>query len=317
MLPKTRCVRYGGRHVHSAHPNSADRGRKALLLSSPGARRTPRQHRAPAHPPQPRSPLRYSPGGLAAAVRPHQRCVERSGAAGGRLPAWRGRGSATDRGAVDRPRRGRADRRTDRCAADRCRLVAAGPPPQRRRGAGRPVGARATGPAGAADPVGRQRRPAQRGHRRHRRASGRARLGARDAPLAAGAQRSRGVARRRLRDRRCDAALPRLGRAGEASRGDRGASVRPRDGAVRPAADGDALRPDQYLLRGRGERPAAGATRALEGEAQRLPAADPGPDARCQRLRAPLEGLRRQRPGTPDAGRDARSTAGRRPAPWW
>ena len=29
--------------------------------------------------------------------------------------------------------------------------------------------------------------PAQRGHRRHRRASGRARLGARDAPLAAGA----------------------------------------------------------------------------------------------------------------------------------
>ena len=74
--------------------------------------------------------------------------------------------------------------------------------------------------------------PAQRGHRRHRRASGRARLGARDAPLAAGAQRSRGVARCRLRDRRCDAALPRLGRAGEASRGARGASVRPRDGAV-------------------------------------------------------------------------------------
>ena len=135
----------------------------------------------------------------------------------------------------------------------------------------------ATGPAGAADPVGRQRRPAQRGHRRPRRAFGRARLGARDAPLAAGAQRSRGVARCRLRDRRRDAALPRLGRAGEASRGDRGASVRPRDGAVRPAADGDALRPDQHLLRGRGERPAAGATRALEGEAQRLPAADPGP----------------------------------------
>ena len=177
---------------------------------------------------------------------------------------WRRKRNGSRR---DRPRRGRADRRTDRCAAGRCRLVAAGPPPQRRRGAGRPVGARATGPAGAADPVGRQRRPAQRGHRRHRRASGRARLGARDAPLAAGAQRSRGVARRRLRDRRCDAALPRLGRAGEASRGDRGASVRPRDGAVRPAADGDALRPDQHLLRGRGERPAAGATRALEREA--------------------------------------------------
>ena len=155
---------------------------------------------------------------------------------------------------------------------DSLRLVR---PRQRRCGAGRPVGARATGPAGAADPVGRQRRPAQRGHRRPRRAFGRARLGARDAPLAAGAQRSRGVARCRLRDRRRDAALPRLGRAGEASRGDRGASVRPRDGAVRPAADGDALRPDQHLLRGRGERPAAGATRALEGEAQRLPAAEP------------------------------------------
>ena len=36
----------------------------------------------------------------------------------------------------------------------------------------------------------------QRGHRCPRRAFGRARLGARDAPLAAGAQRSRGVARR-------------------------------------------------------------------------------------------------------------------------
>ena len=43
-------------------------------------------------------------------MRPHQRCVERSGAAGGRLPACRGGGSATDRGAADRPRRGCADR---------------------------------------------------------------------------------------------------------------------------------------------------------------------------------------------------------------
>ena len=44
-------------------------------------------------------------------------------AAGGRLPACRGRRSATGRGAVDRPRPGRDDRRTDRCAG--CRLVAA------------------------------------------------------------------------------------------------------------------------------------------------------------------------------------------------
>ena len=72
------------------------------------------------------------------------------------------------------------------------------------------------------------------------------------------ARRRRGVARRRLRDRQRDAALPRLGRVGEASRSDRGASVRQGHGAVRPAADSDPLRPDQHLLRRRGERAAAG-----------------------------------------------------------
>ena len=175
------------------------------------------------------------------------------------------------------------------------------------------MGARATGPAGAADPLGRQRRPAQRGHRRHRRASGRARLGARDAPLAAGAQRSRGVELLGV-DFETVGAMQ-LYRASDALVKHREAIAAHLFDRAQPAADGDALRPDQHLLRGRGERPAAGATRALEGEAQRLPAADPGPDARCQRLRAPFEGLRRQRPRTPDAGRDARSTggAGRRP----
>ena len=51
----------------------------------------------------------------------------------------------------------------------------------------------------------------------------------------------------------------------------------------------------------------------LEGEAQRLSAADPGPDARRQRLRAPLAGLRRQRQGTPHAGRHARGASGADP----
>ena len=47
-------------------------------------------------------------------------------------------------------------------------------------------------------------------------------------------------------------ALPRLGRAGEAPRSDRGASVRPRHGPVRPGADRHPLRPDQHLFRRRG-----------------------------------------------------------------
>ncbi len=65
------------------------------------------------------------------------------------------------------------------------------------------------------------------GGRSPRRASGAAGLGACDAPLAASAQRSRGMAGHRLRDGPHEAAPPRLGRVGAASRGDRGAPVRP------------------------------------------------------------------------------------------
>ena len=50
------------------------------------------------------------------------------------------------------------------------------------------------------------------------------------------------------------------------SRGDRGASVRAGNGAVRPAADGDALRPDQHLFRRRGGRAAAGGKRGHSKE---------------------------------------------------
>ena len=42
------------------------------------------------------------------------------------------------------------------------------------------------------------------------------------------------------------------------------------------AADGDPLRPDQHLLRARGERAAAGVSAGTPREAQRLSAADPG-----------------------------------------
>ena len=54
------------------------------------------------------------------------------------------------------------------------------------------------------------------------------------------------------------------------------ASVRSGDGSVRPAPHGDALRPDQHLLRGRGGGPEQGPTRPLQGEALGLPAPDPG-----------------------------------------
>ena len=283
-------------HVRPAHPNPTHRGRKALLLPSTRPRRAHRKHRPPAHPPQPRPPLRHPQHGMAAVVRTRRGHPERPGAGSRRWSARRRGGSPAHRRPVGRPWCGRAVQPTDRRAAGRRGLVAPGAAPQRRRGAGRPLGVGETGPAGPARPR-RQRRVARRGRRRHHRALGPAGLRAGDAPLVAAAQRSRRVARHRLRDGQRDAALPRLGRLGEASPGDRGAPVRPGDGAVRPPADGDPLRPDQHVLRRRGGPAAAGATRALEGEAHRLPPADPGPGARRQRLRAPLAGLRRQTSG--------------------
>ena len=89
-------------------------------------------------------------------------------------------------------------------------------------------------------------------------------------------------------------------------RGHRAPSVRPGDGPVRPAPHGHALRPDQYLLRRRGGRTTQGPPRTLQGKTHRLPAPHSGAGARCQRLRASLAGLRRQRARTSHAGRDAR-----------
>ena len=60
-----------------------------------------------------------------------------------------------------------------------------------------------------------------------------------------------------------------------------------------PAPHGHAVRPEQHLLRGRGGASAQGKARALQGQAHRLPPAHPGTGARRQRLRAPLQGVRR------------------------
>ena len=168
------CTRYRGRHVHSAHPDPADRRRTALLLASPRPLRAHRQRRPPAHPAQSRTPLRHSPGPMAAALLPTRRHPGRPDAPGRRLPDRRRTRSATHSRTVGRPRHARAGtgRRADRHPAGRRRLAAPGPPPQRRRRAGRPVGPEAVGPAGPADRVGRQRRVAHRGGRRRRRASG-------------------------------------------------------------------------------------------------------------------------------------------------
>ena len=91
-----------------------------------------------------------------------------------------------------------------------------------------------------------------------------------------------------------------------AARGDRGAAVRSGDGSVRAALHGDALRPDQHLLRGRSGGPAQGRTRPFQGEARRLPALDPGAGARRLGLRAPLRGVLRRGQRRQDPGVDAR-----------
>ena len=91
------------------------------------------------------------------------------------------------------------------------------------------------------------------------------------------AGRSAAACRRRMRDSSARSALPR-GRLGEASRG--GAPVRP--------GPADVHRPDQHLLRRRGARAAA-----VEGEAQRLPAATPARDAAIAAIVRRLAGLRR------------------------
>ena len=286
------------RHVRPTHPNAPLRQRRDLPHAPPGALGARRRQGAPAHPAQPRAAFRHRAGALAVAVRPRRRGAVRPGGAAGGLPAGGGARGAADRGATDRARGGAGGRRGGaRHSGGGRGFAGAGAPARRRRGAGRPVGARAGGAAGAAARVGDRPRAARGGAGLHRRAHGVPRLGAGDDALAARAQRPGRVAGCRLRDHGGDAAVPRVGRADGASRGDRVALVRPGDGAVRSAPDGDAVRPDEHFLRRRGQGPAAGAARALEGEARRLSAVDAGAGARRRRLRAPLAGVRRQRRG--------------------
>ena len=90
-------------------------------------------------------------------------CVERPSVAGGRLPARRRAGSAADRRAVARPRRGRdrlPDRRTcNRLIPTRCAWSAPAASVWSRSACGR---SKQLGLPALADPPGRQRRPAQR-----------------------------------------------------------------------------------------------------------------------------------------------------------
>ena len=193
-------------------------------------------------------------GPMAAALLPTRRHPGRPDAPGRRLPDRRRTRSATRR-TVGRPRHARAGtgRRADRhppVDVDSLRLVSVGV---------EQVGLWALKQLGLPALLTElgQRRVAHRGGRRRRRASGPAGLRARDPPLAANAQRPRRVAPSTSRpSARCSSTAPRT--AGEASRGDRGASVRPRPGPVRPAADRHPLRPDQHLFRRRGGCAAAG-----------------------------------------------------------
>ena len=244
----TRCVRYGGRHVHRR--------------PKPGGQRTesPTSLIAWCTPNASAAPCASAPSSTSVAIsifprRTGRCCALASAALSGQrpMPACRGRGSATDHA------RGPAAP-TATGAAGRCRLCVRP----------RSVGVEQVGlwaleqldlPA-LLTRLGVERRPAQRGHRRHRRASGR-RSARRSAAVSGScsASTSRPSAR-------CSSTAP------------SDALVKHRDAIEAHLAtarwgystctDGDALRPDQHLLRRRGERPARNAgTRR-----QRLPAAD-------------------------------------------
>ena len=62
---------------------------------------------------------------------------------------------------------------------------------------------------------------------------------------------------------------------------------------------------------------AEGQARPLQGKAQRLSAADLGPGAGRERLRAPFAGVRRQRPRTRDPGGHAVGARGAARGAWW
>ena len=196
--------------------------------------------------------------------------------------------------------------RAPRPADGGCRLAGADPPAFGRRRACRAVGHGEARPGGFAGAAGLQRHAARARHGHRDRPHGGAGLGARQLALAVRAFGARRAAGGGFRAHEHDAPLPRLRCPGGAARGDRGAAVRSGDGSVRAALHGDALRPDQHLLRGRGGGPEQGPTRPLQGEALGLPAPDPGAGARRLGLRAPLRGVLRRGQRRQDPGVDAR-----------
>ena len=218
-------------HVRAPYSNPLHRQRRSLLHLSPRPFRTYRRSRPPTYPAQPRSPLRYPAGRLAAAVYPPRTASQLPANPHPGHPLARGRaGSATHRRAIARPPgvdRTRTDQRRCRARvrARRCRFPGVAATTQRRRRAGCLVGHA----AGATDPAlataGTERSPTRRRGRLDHRSHGRARLGTRHLSLAVWAQRARRVAGSGLPDHEHDAAVPRRRRPGAQPAADRRASV--------------------------------------------------------------------------------------------
>ena len=295
-------------HVHPTllHPPQ----RRALLHLPPRALRALRLEGATTHPAQPGTTLRRRTMRLAGAVPAHRRAPRRSTAPAPRLsPGARiTRPAHHSRAARQGTHRRRllAGRPAPRLPTRRRRLPGAAPPPLGRCGARRAVGHEPARTACRARTLGHRciatRRRPRLGHRAH----GPARLRARHPALAARTQRPGRAPGRGLRNDGADAPVPRLRCPDGPPRGHRTPSLRPRDAPVRPAPDGHPLRPDQYLLRGRGGSATESPARTLQGQTHRPPTPDPGTGARRQRLRTPLAGLRRQRARAPHPRRDAR-----------
>ena len=301
--------------VHPPHSNPPRQGRFGLHDPPAGAQRAARRQGPPAHAAEPRPALRDRRGRVAAAVRAHRGSARRAAGAARRCARGHRGGGATHRrvAAGARRRGGARVGRGRRGGAPR--FHGTGPTARRGRGAGGAVGDGAGGVDAAAGGAWRERRPARGGGRVDRRAPGASGQRARDAPLAAQRQRAGRVAGRGLRGHGGDAVVPGLRRPGQAPRRDRDAAVRARHGPVRPVGDGDAVRPDQHLLRGRGGQAAAGAARAFQGEAQRLSPAHARAGAGRLGVREPVPGVRRQRARAHHAAGDADGAwrPGRRP----
>ena len=264
MRPPLCCARCSS-GAPGPEPASAARSIIRIALCARSAAAGP-----PAHPAQPGERLPGRAAALGGAVQPDPAAARPPGRAGSAVLSGGGRAARpAHRRAVAQQRAVRRDR-APRPADGGCRLPGADPPAFGRRRACRAVGHGAARPGGFAGAAGLQRHAARARHGQRDRPHGGAGLGARLLALAVRAFGPRRAAGRGLRAHEHDAPVPRLRCPDGAARGDRGASVRSGDGSVRAALHGDALRPDQHLLRGRGGGPEQGPTRPLQGEARRI-----------------------------------------------